>query len=93
MIGEDLAYFSNENGPRNTTEIAHTVGTDSSVFCPHFDDSECLLEILCLLARELDDHQVIFPTNKRSPALLILDSVEQIQRNNFFDISRDCFGL
>ena len=93
MVGEDLAYFSNEDGPRDTTEIAHTIGTDSSIFGPDLDDSECLLEILCLFAGELDDHQVIFPTNKGSPALLILDSVEEIQRNNFFDISRDCFGL
>jgi len=78
MIREDLAYFSNENGPWNTTEIAHTIRTDASIFGPYFDNSECLFEILCLFACELDDHQVIFPTNKWSLALLILDSVEEI---------------
>ncbi len=78
MIREDLAYFSNEDRPGDTTEITHTIRTDSPIFGPHFDDSECLFKILCLFACELDDHQVIFPANKWGPALLILDRVEEI---------------
>ena len=75
MVGEDLANFGHQNSPRNTTQITHTIGTNTSVLGPDFNDSQSLLEVLSLLACKLDNHQVVLSSNKRSLALLILDSV------------------
>jgi len=64
MIGEDLAYFSDQNSPRDTTKIAHTIGADASVLGPSLNHSQSLFEIFSLFPCQFQNHQVIFPTNE-----------------------------
>lgn len=75
MVWEYLADFRNKNSPRDTTKIAHTVRTNTSIFSPNLNYSQCLFEVFSLFARKLDDHQVILSTNKWSSALLIFNGV------------------
>lgn len=39
MVGEDLAYFGNKDSPRDTSKIAHDIGTNASIFGPNLDNS------------------------------------------------------
>lgn len=60
MIWEYLTDFSNQNSPRYTTQIAHTIGADLPIFGPYFNNPKRLLKVLNLLSRKLKNHQVIF---------------------------------
>lgn len=73
MEREYLADFGDQNGPRDTSKVAHSVGADASVLCPDLDHSQCLLEILRLFAGQFQDHQVVLSTNERSSTLFIFD--------------------
>lgn len=88
VVGEDLADFGDEDGPGDTTEVPHTVGADASVFGPHFHQSQGFLEVLDLFPRQLQNHQIILPTQDRRLTPLISYRLHQIIRNNPLNIPR-----
>jgi hypothetical protein len=76
MVGEDLAYFGNKDGPWDTTEVAHDIGADASVFGPNLDHSKGFLEVVKLFGCVFEYHKVILPTEERGLALIVLDGAE-----------------
>lgn len=93
MVGEYLADFGDQDGPGDTAQVAHTVGTDASVLGPDLNDPQGLLEVLSLLARELDNHKVVLSSDQGSPTLFVLYGAEQVQTNHLFDVARHCLCL
>lgn len=89
MMWEDLADFGDEDGPGNTTKVAHTIGGNASVFGPNLHDSEGFLEVFDLFCSKFQDHQVIFPTQQRSLTLLISNRLNKIIGNDSLNISGD----
>ncbi len=73
-----MTDLGDQDGPGNTSQIAHPVGADSSVFGPDFDDSEGLLEVFGLFPSQLEDHKIVFSADQGGPALFVLDGVEQL---------------
>ncbi len=86
MVGEDLAYFGDKDGPRNTTEVAHNVGADASIFGPDLYDSQGFLEVVELFGCVFEYHEVILPAEERGLALVILDGAEQVEGDDFFNV-------
>jgi hypothetical protein len=87
MMWEDLADFGDEDGPGNTTKVAHTIGGNASIFGPDLHHSESFLEIFDLFSSKFQNHQVIFPTKKRSLTLLISNRLNKIIGNDSLNIS------
>lgn len=90
---EYLADLGNEYGPGDTTQIAHDIRADSPILGPNLNHPQRLLEVLGLLASQLQNHQVILPPQQRGPTLIILDSIKQIHRDNLLNIPRNGLSL
>lgn len=93
VVREDLADLSNEYRPGDTTQVTHDIRADSSILCPDLNHPQSLLEVLRLLASQLQYHQIVLPSEERGPALIILDSIEQIHGYNLFNIPRNGLSL
>lgn len=91
MMRENLADLSNKYGPGDTTQVPHCIGADSPILGPYLDHPQCLFEVLSLFTSELKYHQVVLPTKQRGPTLIILDSIQQIHRDNLLYVPR--YGL
>lgn len=78
MVGEDLAYFGDKDGPGDTAEVSHDVGADSSVFGPYFDDPESFFEVVELFACVFEYHEVVLPAEEGGLALVVLDGAEEV---------------
>ena len=91
--GENLADFRNQDSPGNAAQVPHAIRTDPSVLSPHFHQPKRLPEILSLVSRQLEHHQIVLPPNQRNPALFILDAIQQTKVDDLLNVSGDGFSL
>ena len=92
MIGKYLTYLCDQNCPWNTSQVSHTIGTNSSIFGPNLDNPKSLLEILKLLPSQIQNQQIILPAKKwLSTGIIRYRILQQVIRNSSLNISWDSF--